>query len=129
MDGGQVVGNGGTHDQEADGAEAAAQSVPECDAERKEVEYSALDFSACKQKSPTEDTRETTETEYAEIKKEEAEERRDDAAEDGEMLVGNREEEGMMGEDEEQKQCMSEKEEKGEDTAVYSTVDEVMANI
>uniref|UniRef100_A0A671Y2I2 B-cell receptor CD22 n=1 Tax=Sparus aurata TaxID=8175 RepID=A0A671Y2I2_SPAAU len=63
MDGGQVVGNGGTHDQEADGAEAAAQSVPECDAERKEVEYSALDFSACKQKSPTEDTRETTETE------------------------------------------------------------------
>ncbi|XP_073340762.1 uncharacterized protein [Pagrus major] len=126
MDGGQSVENDGTHNQEAaeDGAEAAGQSLPDCDAEPKEVEYSAIDFYACKKKSPTEDTAETTETEYAEIKKEETGERRD-----GEMLVGNKEEEGMMGGDEEQKECMSEKEEEGVDTAVYSTVDEIMANI
>ncbi|XP_070767894.1 hemicentin-1-like [Enoplosus armatus] len=130
IDAGQAVENEATHDQEAaeGGTEAAGQSAPDSDVEPKEAEYSDIDFSLLKRKSPTgaEGTQETTETEYAEIKKEEKEERQDDGGEDGEMLEGNREEEVIIGEDKETKQCMSPEEEGGEDMAVYSNVNEIM---
>lgn len=71
----------------------------------KEVEYASVDFSLMKRRSQTEaaEKQETTETEYAEIKKE------------------CKEEEGLIGEDEKTEYCVPEEDE-GEDMAVYSTV-------
>lgn len=119
MDAGEAVEDDGTHDQEAaEGlAEAAGQSVPDGDVEPKEVEYSDIDFFLLKGKSPTEaeDTQETTETEYTEIKRE-----------DGEMLEG-KEEVVMMRE--EIKQCVPAEQEEGEDVALYSNVNEIMGEI
>ncbi|XP_037642101.1 sialic acid-binding Ig-like lectin 8 isoform X2 [Sebastes umbrosus] len=132
IDAGQSVGNDGTHEG---GAEAAGQSVPDGDVEPREVEYSDIDFSLLKRKSPTgaEDTLETPETEYAEIQKKETKERQDNGEEDGEMLEGNEEEEEeekvMIEEDKESKQCMSAEEEGGEDVAVYSNVKEIMGDV
>uniref|UniRef100_A0A8C4GED8 Ig-like domain-containing protein n=1 Tax=Dicentrarchus labrax TaxID=13489 RepID=A0A8C4GED8_DICLA len=129
MDAGQSVENDETHGQEAaEGeAEAAGQSAPNSDVEPKEVEYSDIDFSKCTRKSPrgTENTQETAETEYAEIKKVETEEREDNAGEDGENL-GNQEEVAMIGEDNETRECIVAEE---EDVAVYSNVNEIMAEI
>lgn len=123
--------NDGTHEG---GAEAAGQSVPDGDVEPREVEYSDIDFSLLKRKSPTgaEDTLETPETEYAEIQTKETKERQDNGEEDGEMLEGNEEEEEeevMIEEDKESKQCMSAEEEGGEDVAVYSNVKEIMGDV
>ncbi|XP_074508736.1 sialic acid-binding Ig-like lectin 8 isoform X2 [Sebastes fasciatus] len=128
IDAGQSVGNDGTHEG---GAEAAGQSVPDGDVEPREVEYSDIDFSLLKRKSPTgaEDTLETPETEYAEIQTKETKERQDNGEEDGEMLEGNEEEEVMIEEDKESKQCMSAEEEGGEDVAVYSNVKEIMGDV
>ncbi|XP_037640550.1 sialic acid-binding Ig-like lectin 10 [Sebastes umbrosus] len=137
IDAGQSVGNDGTHEG---GAEAAGQSVPDGDVEPREVEYSDIDFSLLKRKSPTgaEDTLETPETEYAEIQTKVTKERQDNGEEDGEMLEGNEEEkeeeeeeeeEVMIEEDKETKQCMSAEEEGGEDVAVYSNVKEIMGDV
>lgn len=118
MDASKSVGNDKTHDQEA--AEGGG-----------EVEYSDIDFSRWNRKSPTgaEDTQETTETEYAELKKEEAGARQDNGGENGDILEGNKEEVAMIGQDEETKQCTSVQEEELEEVAVYSNVKEIMTDI
>lgn len=128
---GQAVENDGTHDQEAaeGGAEAAGQSAPNGDVEPKEVEYADIDFSMLKSPTGAEGTQKTTETEYAEIKIENAEERQDNGGEDSEMLVGTEEEEVMIGEDSGTKQCLSAEKEAGEDVVVYSNVNEIMVEI
>ncbi|GLD53069.1 sialic acid-binding Ig-like lectin 5 [Lates japonicus] len=127
-DGQAVEDDDRTHNQEAaeGGAEAAGQSAPDGEVEPKEVEYSNIDFSVLKRKSP-EETQEPTETEYAEIKKEATEESQDDGSEEGEVLEGNKEEEVMMGEDWETEQCTPAEEEGGEDVALYSNVNEIMS--
>lgn len=127
-DGQAVEDDDRTHNQEAaeGGAEAAWQSAPDGEVEPKEVEYSNIDFSALKRKSP-EETQEPTETEYAEIKKEATEESQDNGSEEGEVLEGNKEEEVMMGEDWETEQCTPAEEEGGEDVALYSNVNEIMS--
>ncbi|XP_070690840.1 myelin-associated glycoprotein isoform X2 [Pempheris klunzingeri] len=86
---------------------------------RSDVEYSKLDFSLIKSKSQAEagTPQETTETEYAEIKREKAEE-----SPDGE---GKEEEEEKVGEGEETTPCIAEEKE-GEDVGLYSNVKEVM---
>lgn len=86
---------------------------------KSDVEYSSLDFSLIKTKSQAEagTAQAATETEYAEIKKEKAEERQD----------GQGKEE-MVGEDEEAKPCLPEEKE-GEDVALYSNVKDIMGQI
>lgn len=128
---GEAVENDGTHDQEADeGGAVAGQSAPGGDVEPKEVEYSNIDFFVLKRNSPSDKTQETTETEYAEIKKGDKEERQDNGREGGEMFEGNEEEKVIIGEEKETKQCMSADEAEGvEDVPVYSTVNEVMDEI
>lgn len=96
---------------EAGGAVAAGKSdVPE---------YSKINFSLIKRRSPAEAgmTPESTETEYAEIKELKKIEEEADERQDGE------DEEEMIGEDEEKK--IEEKE--GEDVALYSTVKDIMS--
>lgn len=125
MDASESVGNEKTHDQEA--AEAAGQSVP--DVEPREAEYSDIDFSRWNRKSPTEDTQETTETEYAELQKEKTGATQDNGGENGDILEGSKEEAAMMGQDEETKQCTSVPEEDLEEVAVYSNVKEIITDI
>ncbi|XP_059195062.1 uncharacterized protein LOC131976158 [Centropristis striata] len=115
----QAVEYAESQEQEAAAGGAEAAGIP------REVEYSNLDFSQLKRKDFTgaEDTQETTETEYAEIKNKETEERGDYGGEDGEILEVDEE---KIGEDEEIKQCTSAGEEGGEDVVVYSNVKEIM---
>lgn len=91
MDVGLSVENDGTHHQVAaeERQNCTWQSVPE--AEPREVNYSIIDFTKWNGKSPsgTEDKQNTTETEYAEIQRDEAEERQENAGEDGQMWEGN----------------------------------------
>ena len=95
-------------------------------ADKSDVEYSKIDFSQIKRKTPTEagTAQGTTETEYAEIKNKEME-RQDNGGEGGEMLEGN-EEEVMIGEDKETQECMSADKQGGGDVMVYSNVKEIM---
>ncbi|XP_068425863.1 sialic acid-binding Ig-like lectin 5 [Clinocottus analis] len=118
MDAGQGVDD---REESEEGALAAGQP--------REVEYSDINFSLVKRKSRTgaEDEQETTDTEYAEIKNKETEEGRDDGAEDSGLLGVREEEEGMIGEEKETKQCMQKEEEGGEDAGVYSNVNEIMS--
>ncbi|KAK9514186.1 hypothetical protein VZT92_027671 [Zoarces viviparus] len=133
IDAGQGVDNDGAHGQEEseEGAQAAGQSAPDGDVEPREVEYSDIDFSLVKRKSPAgaEDTQETTDTEYAEIKNKKTKERQDDGAEASDVLEGSEEEEAMIGDDKETKKRMPKEEEGGEDVAVYSNVNEIMGEI
>ncbi|XP_008288772.1 sialic acid-binding Ig-like lectin 5 [Stegastes partitus] len=78
---------------------------------KSDVEYSDIDFSLSKRKSPAEAG--TTETDYAEIKKAAAVE-----GDEGQVL----------GEDEETKHCPPE-EQDGEDVAVYSNVQDIMGQV
>ncbi|XP_051812363.1 hemicentin-1-like [Acanthochromis polyacanthus] len=106
MNAGQAVEEDQIQDQETlEGAEAAGKS---------DVDYSNIDFSLLQRKNPAEAG--TTETEYAEIKKEAAKE-----GADGE----GKEEEALLGEDEETKHCVPE-EKDSEDVAVYSTVQDIL---
>uniref|UniRef100_A0A8C4DEF2 Ig-like domain-containing protein n=1 Tax=Dicentrarchus labrax TaxID=13489 RepID=A0A8C4DEF2_DICLA len=101
--------------------------------EPKDVQYATIDFSVLKRRSPREaaNAQETTETEYAEIKKAVKEERKEEERggeeEENEVLDG-KEEDVMIGEDEETKQHAPEEDE-GEDTAVYSSVKDIMGEI
>lgn len=116
VDAGQEVEDDQAFLQEAaEAGEAVSVGKPD-------VEYSNLDFSLIKTQSPAEAgmTQETTETEYAEIKKEKAE-----AEQGGE---GRAEEEVMEG-DEEKKQSGPDQEEGEEDVALYSTVKDIMDQI
>lgn len=116
----------GTHNQEAakDGAEAAGQSAPDGDVEPKEVEYSDIDFSMLKRRSTAGETQNETETEYAEIKKEETEEGQDVGGAEGEMLEVNvKEEAALIEEDKETRQNIpATEEEGGEDVAMDPNV-------
>lgn len=89
----------------------------------KEVEYASIDFSMLERKSQREAGKRpgTTETEYAEIKKEVKEEKEDNSGEECCMLE---EENSVVMEDEETKHHEHEEE---EDVAVYSNVKDIMA--
>ncbi|XP_040899681.1 uncharacterized protein LOC121185531 [Toxotes jaculatrix] len=119
-----------TQDPEApeDGTVAAEKTGPETDSGLKDVEYASIDFSLLKRKSPrvAAEKQETTETEYAEIKKEVKEEREDYGGQKGEVLESK--EEVIIEEDEETQHCVTEEEE-GEDMAVYSNVRDIMGEM
>ncbi|KAL3980359.1 hypothetical protein ACER0C_016432 [Sarotherodon galilaeus] len=105
--------------REPEDAEGEAESVAQLPSNgncRTEVEYSDINFSALRPKNPeeAENTQDATDTEYAEIKREEL--RQEDAQEDSEMLEGNEENELMSKKDNEE----------GEDVALYSSVEELM---
>ncbi|XP_070690994.1 sialic acid-binding Ig-like lectin 9 [Pempheris klunzingeri] len=121
---GHVEENERSHDQETAerGAGAAGPSTADGDVDPIEVEYSHIHFSMLKSKRPTEaeGTKESTETEYAEIKAGKTVERQDNEDE---------EEEVMRGEDQETKECLSAEEEESEDMVVYSNVKEIMAEV
>ncbi|XP_045897262.1 sialic acid-binding Ig-like lectin 11, partial [Micropterus dolomieu] len=104
----------------------AEKAAPDLDGGAKDVEYASINFSVLKRKSPWEATKkqETTETEYAEIKKQVKEDSKDDNREEGEVFE-DKEEEAMIVEDEESKHCVSE----DEDVAVYSNVKDIMGEI
>ncbi|XP_077950846.1 uncharacterized protein LOC120810306 [Gasterosteus aculeatus] len=104
---------------------------PEGDVQPREVEYSDIDFSLVKRKRAggAKDTRETPDTEYAEINNKGTEERQSDGAEDSEVMEGRdeeEEEEEAIGEDKETEECVLKEEGGGEDVAVYSNVHKIM---
>ncbi|XP_059195192.1 sialic acid-binding Ig-like lectin 10 [Centropristis striata] len=120
---------------EEEGAVAAERAAPDPDGGPNDVEYASIDFSVLK-KRPREAAkeRETTETEYAEIKKEVQEERDEDGGEGGEVEGEEEEEEEAViwEEEEETKQSIpeeGEEDEGGEDMAVYSNVKDIMGDI
>ncbi|XP_026225945.1 sialic acid-binding Ig-like lectin 5 [Anabas testudineus] len=116
---GQEVEDDWTHDH-------PGESAPADDDVEVEAQYSNIDFSLLKQKNPTEvKKRETTETEYTEIKKETT----CNGGEEGEMLEGNAQEGAITDEDKETEQCILTVEEGGEDVALYSTVNEELDQI
>ncbi|KAK1895317.1 Myeloid cell surface antigen CD33 [Dissostichus eleginoides] len=125
---GEAVQNDWTQDEEA--AEGGAVAPPNDDGVPREVEYSDINFSLLKRKCPNgpEATKETTETEYAEVKRKR--ERQDDGGKDGEKVEGNEEEEVMLVRDKEVEQCMSAEEvEGGQDMALYSNLNEIMGKV
>ncbi|XP_033968715.1 sialic acid-binding Ig-like lectin 14 [Trematomus bernacchii] len=116
--------------QDEEAAEGGAVAPPNDDGVPREVEYSNIDFSLLKIKCPNgpEATKETTETEYAEVKKKGK--RQDDGGQDGEKVEGNEEEEVMLVGDKEVEQCMSAEEvEGGQDMALYSNLNEIMGKV
>ncbi|XP_049439903.1 sialic acid-binding Ig-like lectin 10 isoform X2 [Epinephelus fuscoguttatus] len=129
IDVGQAVEDDQTYYQEAaeeGGAVAAEKATSDLNGGPKDVEYASIDFSVMKRRSPREAAKkqETTETEYAEVKKTVKKKTEENGKEEGEVLEG-KEEQVMIEEDEESKQYVSEKEE-GEEMAVYSSVKDVM---
>ncbi|KAM7421354.1 hypothetical protein PAMA_015481 [Pampus argenteus] len=131
IDAGRALEDDQTHQQEAakDGAEVEENGAPDLNSGPKDVEYASIDFSVLKRKGlrGAAKKQETTETEYAEIKREGKVERQDIDGEPDEMLE-YKEEEDMMGEDEETKHCVPEEEE-AEDVALYSNVKDIMGEI
>ncbi|XP_042345679.1 sialic acid-binding Ig-like lectin 10 isoform X2 [Plectropomus leopardus] len=131
IDAGHAVEDNQTYYQEAaeGGAVAAEKSVPDHDVRPKDVEYASIDFSKLRGKGPRDAVKkqETSETEYAEIKKVVKAVREENDREGGEVLEG-KEEEVIMEEDEETIQCVPEEEE-GEEMAVYSNVKDIMDEI
>ncbi|XP_044215580.1 sialic acid-binding Ig-like lectin 10 [Thunnus albacares] len=128
---GQAVEDDQTHHQEApkDGAEAVEKGAPDLDGGPKDAEYASIDFSVLKRRSArgAAKKQETTETEYAEIKREEKVERQDSGGEPDEVLEC-KEEEAVIVEDEEIKHCVPEEEE-AEDAALYSNVKDIIGEI
>ncbi|KAL3059890.1 hypothetical protein OYC64_014484 [Pagothenia borchgrevinki] len=127
IDAGQAAEDYQTYYQEAaeeEGAVAAEKGDTDLNGGPKEVEYASIDFSMLERKSQREAVKRpgTTETEYAEIKKEGKEEKEDNRGEEGYML--EKEEAVIMEEEEETKHHESEEE---EDVAVYSNVKDIMA--
>ncbi|XP_047454147.1 sialic acid-binding Ig-like lectin 10 [Mugil cephalus] len=135
---GQAVGDDLTHTRGgADNGDVSAEkAAPELNSEPKDVEYANIDFSLLKSR-PRESTRkqESTETEYAEIKKEVQEEREDDGGDESEMLEDKEEDEEMMEEDvevmmvEDEEMKLVPEEQKREEEAVYSNVNDIMREI
>ncbi|XP_053182667.1 sialic acid-binding Ig-like lectin 5 [Scomber japonicus] len=121
----QAVQDNQTHHQEApkDGAEGVERGAPDLNGAAKDVEYASIDFSMLKRRSlkETAKKRETTETEYAEVKREEKVEKQDNDVDPDEMLECKEEEEAMAEEDEEIKHSVA-KEEEEEDVALYSNM-------
>ncbi|XP_062255441.1 sialic acid-binding Ig-like lectin 10 [Platichthys flesus] len=122
------------------GSVAAGSRSPKLDSGPKDGEYASIDFSLLKSKRPRDAAMkpETTETDYAEIKKKVKEEREDGGAEEGEVLeeAGREEEEAdetnhFVPEEEEAEETnhfVPEEEEAG-DMAVYSNVKDLRAEI
>ncbi|KAL7394327.1 hypothetical protein ABVT39_024291 [Epinephelus coioides] len=132
IDAGQAVEDDQTYYQEAaeeGGAVAAEKAASDLNGGPKDVEYASIDFSVMKKRSPREaaQKQETTETEYAEVKKTVKKKTEENGKEEGEVLEGKKEQ-AMIEEDEESKQYVSEEEE-GEEMAVYSSVKDVMDEI
>ncbi|MEQ2305200.1 hypothetical protein AMECASPLE_035259 [Ameca splendens] len=92
----------------------------------KEIVYSDIDFSAVKKKDPTDakGTEDITESEYAEIKREEMDEAQENEGMDSEMLEGNDETEVMIEHQEEAKQGMLAEDVIGEHVSLYSNTNE-----
>ncbi|XP_029306970.1 macrophage colony-stimulating factor 1 receptor 2-like [Cottoperca gobio] len=124
MDAAQAVEEDQTYQEAAEGggAVAAERAATDLDGGPKDVEYASINFSMLTRKSQREAAKkqETTETEYAEIKKEVKEERDDNGGEEGCVLEGKEEEEAQP--------CVP-KEEEEEDVAVYSNVKDIMGEI
>lgn len=70
------IESGQQHKTEAKGlgGETSGQTEPHCNAEDHQVEYSDIDFSALRKQRAAKETQETTESDYAEIKRETTEE-------------------------------------------------------
>lgn len=101
--------------EEAEGEAKSVAQLPSNGNCTTEVEYSDINFSALRPKNPEEAAnKDGTDTEYAEIKREEL--RQEDIQEDSEMLEGNEENELMSKKDNNE----------GEDVALYSSVEELM---
>uniref|UniRef100_A0A7N6F6M6 B-cell receptor CD22 n=1 Tax=Anabas testudineus TaxID=64144 RepID=A0A7N6F6M6_ANATE len=116
---GQEVEDDWTHDH-------PGQSAPADDDVEVEVYYSDIHFSLLKRKNPTEvKKRETTETEYTEIKKETT----CNGGGEGDMLEGNAQDREITDEDKETEQCILTVEEGGEDVALNSTANEELHQI
>ncbi|TDH11462.1 hypothetical protein EPR50_G00061120 [Perca flavescens] len=130
---GQAVEDDQTYYQEASEGEEEAvaeeQAAPDLNGGPQDVEYASIDFSLLKTKNPrtAAKNQESTETEYAEIKKEVKEEIEDNGGEEGDVLEG-KDEDPTIGDDEEIEQFVPEEEE-GEDMAVYSNVKDIMGEI
>ncbi|XP_034553704.1 sialic acid-binding Ig-like lectin 10 isoform X2 [Notolabrus celidotus] len=129
IDAGQEAEDDHTYDQEVtEGGEAVAEekTTSDPDVGPKDVEYASIDFTVLKRKTvKKQETTETTETEYAEIKKEGKEQRENHDGINGEMMQG-KEEEVLIGEEEETKIHALEEE---DDATVYSTVKDVLDEI
>lgn len=97
----------------------------------KEVEYTDIDVSKLKRKSPTEDkeTRQIPDTEYAEVKKEKRMESQDNDREEGDTMGVYEEAAVMIVDDKESEKCVQTEEGGGEDVALYSNVNEIMTQI
>ncbi|KAK2909911.1 hypothetical protein Q8A73_007626 [Channa argus] len=132
VDADQAIVDDITRDQQAaEGAEAAWPLAPgEDNVNPKEVEYTDIDVSKLKRKSPTEDkgTQKTRDSEYAEIKKEKTMDRQNNVREESEMLVVYEEAAVVIG-DKESEQVIQAEVEGGEDMALYSNVNEIMGRI
>ncbi|XP_008288776.1 basement membrane-specific heparan sulfate proteoglycan core protein-like, partial [Stegastes partitus] len=135
---GQAEQDDQTHAPEGaeNGAVAAEKAAPEHNSGPKDVEYASINFSRLRRRSPREAARrkESTETEYAEIKREVKEERGDEGdGGEGEMLAGEKEEVVMEEEEEEEEEAEAKpreaEEEKEEEEAVYSNVKDIMDEI
>ncbi|XP_028428478.1 sialic acid-binding Ig-like lectin 10 [Perca flavescens] len=113
---GQAVEDDQTYYQEASEREEEAvaeeQAAPDLNGGPQDVEYASIDFSLLKTKNPrtAAKNQESTETEYAEIKKEVKEEIEDNGGEEGDVLEG-KDEDPTIGDDEEIEQFVPEEEE------------------
>lgn len=97
----------------------AAEAVGAVAAGKPDVDYSTIKFSALKRQAKVEDSGETTETEYAEIKKEKTEEEQD----------GEGNEEAELIEETEETNDDVPLVEEGEDVAVNSDVKDIVDQI
>nr|XP_033496957.1 uncharacterized protein LOC117266109 [Epinephelus lanceolatus] len=93
IDAGQAVEDDQTYYQEAaeeGGAVAAEKATSDLNGGPKDVEYASIDFSVMKKRSPREAAKkqETTETEYAEVKKTVKKKTEENGKEEGEVLEG-----------------------------------------
>ena len=89
----------------------------------KDVEYASIDFSLLKRKSPKLD--ESTETEYAEIKKQVKEKQEENGSVEGEITKGKEKAQTM---DKEEETNVPE-EENGEDAEVYSNLKNILSEV
>lgn len=123
---GQTVQNVQIYVQEGaeNGAVAEEKSTSEVSDDPKDVQYARIDFSIIKIRGAREVAKEqeSTFTEYAEIKTEAKDQRKQSCKEASAILEGS-EEDFMSKHDEELMECVSE--EQGEEEAIYSSVTDV----
>ncbi|KAK5622624.1 hypothetical protein CRENBAI_000476 [Crenichthys baileyi] len=135
IDRAQAVQNYKTHVQEEagngamDAEKSSSELMSELSSSLKDVQYASIDYSIMKRRSAREvaKERESTLTEYAEIKTGAEDQNKDESKEASKTLEG-KEEDLMTKHDDEIKQCVSE-EQGGDVEAVYSTVRDVLDKI